>query len=81
MTDKLKYCFSCNFTYKDFEKHRKHLHLENSHWDSYKPIIYKDRLLGKQVIECQNCGMEVIFCANEEASIKFWNDIYRREKS
>ncbi|MBU0977088.1 MAG: hypothetical protein KKD18_01600 [Nanoarchaeota archaeon] len=76
---KLEHCFSCNFTSQDFEKH-----YEQHHgipvWDRYRPIIYKDRLLEKWVIKCQNCGMEVIFTETEDASIELWNDIYRRNK-
>lgn len=78
--DELKHCFSCNFTYEEFEKHKAYLTTEYAQWDTYKPIIYKDRLLGKWVIECQNCGMEVIFSENEGTSIELWNDIYRQDK-
>ena len=77
--DVLKYCFSCNFTHKDFEKHKEYQRGREIHWDTYKPIIYKDRLLGKWVIECQNCGMEVIFSETEDACIELWNNIYRRD--
>ena len=79
MKDELKYCFSCNFTYKDFEKHRERHH-NRPDWDKYRPIIYKGRLLGKWVIECQNCGMEVIFTETEDTCIELWNDIYRQDK-
>ena len=77
--DALKYCFSCNFTLKEFVKYRERHHGKPD-WDRYKPIIYKDRLLEKWVIECQNCGMEVIFNMNEKGSAELWNNIYRKEK-
>ena len=72
MTTELKECFSC-------ELKSTTLLPMNGSWDEYKPMIYKDRLLGKWVIECQNCGMEVIFSETEQGSIDLWNDIYRKD--
>lgn len=79
MTNELKYCFSCNFDMKSFKIHKER-HEDKPVWDKYKPIIYKDRFLDKWVIECQNCGMEVIFDENKQLSIDLWNDIYRKDE-
>lgn len=88
MQKELKYCCSCNFTKKKFKKHQDNLRGTfadkarplSGIWDTYKPMIYKDRLLGKWIIECQNCGMEVIFSETEEDSIDLWNDLCRKDR-
>ena len=79
MEKELKHCFSCNFTEEHFKKHQEQHRGVGIHWDTYKPRIYKDRLLGKWVIECQNCGMEIIFGEDEQFSIELWNEIYRKD--
>lgn len=77
--EELKYCQSCQFTKTEHEEWLlKHPTLAYSTWDKMGPIIYKDRFLNKFVIECQNCGMEIIFNMDtEEEHIKLWNELPR----
>jgi hypothetical protein len=77
-TDELDYCPSCSFGKVDFAKHKATMGFGyTTDWNSYKPLLYKDRLLGKWVVECQNCGMEVLFSLDEAETVTAWNDMPR----
>jgi hypothetical protein len=70
-------CPSCKYTEQQ--------HIENmkrwgsgSHWDKFKPIVYRDRLFGEWVVVCQNCGMAILFNQpTEEGNIDLWNELPR----
>ena len=77
----LLHCPSCKFTEDkliDNQKKWSGLSVNNySTWDNYKPECYKDRLTMQWVIECQNCGMSIIFNEPEGSSIDLWNELPR----
>ena len=77
----LLHCPSCGFDREAFKKHC--YNMRNSiyspiKWNTYKPIIYKDRFLKRWVIECQNCGMKVFFDMDtREENVDLWNELPR----
>lgn len=80
---KLDYCPSCGFSESVYEKWVDNLPLSIfiSEYDSYCPVIHKNRLLDEYVIACQNCGMTVVFPgATKSGAIEAWNDLPRKEK-
>ena len=46
-------------------------------YTSYAPMIYKDRLIGRHVVECQNCGIEIVLDKEEKESIEIYNALPR----
>jgi len=71
-------CPLCNFDDAAYAAHCKHAGNYAGSKESYMPKLYKDRFLNKWVVECQNCGVEVIFnLENEEEHAKAWNRIPR----
>lgn len=81
MNDRLLYCVVCDFDKAAFEKHKDYMigAYETPEWDNYKPILFKDRITGEWIIECQNCGMHMMLHENTpEETAEQWNSIKRR---
>ena len=79
MKQELKSCPSCDFTKIKFnEFNEKYMKLRE--WDDFCPIVYKDRLHQDWIVECQNCGMSVLFDQkDEDENINLWNDLPRKD--
>lgn len=72
-------CPSCMFDDDAYAEHAKRMGYRVGQKDCYMPKLYRDRFLGKWVVECQNCGMEVVFNSDsEEEHTKLWNDLPRK---
>lgn len=57
-------CPSCNYSKGDA---------------GYMPMLYRDRFIGKWLVECRNCGMEVFFDTfGEDESALAWNNLPRK---
>ncbi len=81
MSEELKPCPACNFDKIKQEKHQAKAPFEDRAWKYYQPIIYLNRLLGRYVVECQNCGLEMVLEKNEKESIEVYNSITRSTPS
>jgi hypothetical protein len=68
-------CPSCKFTKNEYEENQKKFGCHGTEWGNYSVISYKSQLTNQWVIECNNCGMKVIFdCADsEDDSIESYN--------
>lgn len=75
----LLYCPSCKLTKEEFEKHKLKMSKVDIIvcWDDYKPIIIKPQILSSYTVECQNCGMTILFFEEEEVTIEKWNELPR----
>jgi len=75
----MKHCPSCKYTEALFKEDEKKWGGKGfSSWVNYKPIVYRDRLSGNWVIECQNCGMAILFGADsKDKNIELWNRLPR----
>jgi hypothetical protein len=75
-------CPSCMFDDAAYAEHAIRMRGTASPKDTYMPKLYKDRFLNKWVIECQNCGMEVVFNSDTEADhAKLWNELPRKHNA
>jgi len=54
-------CPSCRFDDSEYARHVNVCPTYARDRDAYRPILYRSRFMGKWVVECQNCGMEVLF--------------------
>ena len=78
MEEELKCCPSCNFSQEKYNEHLKKAQFYAGTIESYMPMIYRDRHLEKWIIECRNCGMEVIFSMKEKSeNVDLWNKLPR----
>lgn len=78
--EKLKSCPSCMLTKEVYEKLKAKRNpatykLKFPPYTAFIPKIYKSRFLNNWVIECQNCGMQIIFNKDKEICIKLWNGL------
>lgn len=72
-------CPSCMFDDAAYDAQAKRMGHRVGQKDGYMPKLYRDRFLGKWVVECQNCGMEVVFNSDSEADhAKLWNELPRK---
>jgi hypothetical protein len=77
--DELLPCPSCFYTEEKYDSDKKRWALAHQTWADFKPISYRDRLSGKWVIECQNCGMVILFNQPKESeNIELWNELPRK---
>lgn len=73
-------CPSCNFDDAAYEEHVKKAAHYAGKKEMYMPKLYKDRFLKKWVIECQNCGMEIVFNSETETEhAELWNALPRKQ--
>ena len=69
-------CSCCHYTKEKYNQNQKKWDSWANHWDSYKPIVYKSKLLRQWVVECQNCAMTIIFHESDiDIVIKKWNSL------
>jgi len=80
--DELLCCPSCGLTKDKYDEWNKKWERVRLEWDEFKPIVYRDRLLGEWVIECQNCRFTAIFWQSEkEENIELWNELARMKSN
>jgi hypothetical protein len=76
----LNHCPSCNLTDEEFVKFKQKqdsVHMTEAKKEDYWPYIYKPDFLDRWVIECKNCGMQVLFNENKAESVMLWNELKR----
>lgn len=78
--DKLDVCPLCNFTHDDYLAYMKKRGSGGVTWEHFSPMIYRDRLIDRHIVECRSCGMEVIFPEDsEEDCVASWNKLPRHK--
>ena len=78
-TNWLACCPACNFDDAAYEEHVKKAGHYAGKKERYMPMLYKDRHMNAWIVECQNCGMEVIFGEDEAGTALCWNELPRRQ--
>ena len=76
-------CPSCDFTDEKFREHAEVMkrYGDTTHKERMFPALYKDPVFSKWVIECQNCGMTVLFYLDiKEETIDYWDALPRKKK-
>lgn len=75
----LLHCPSCNFDDAAYEEHARRMGFGPLDKDRYMPMLYKDRFLSRWVVECRNCGIEVLFTeSGEQEAADLWNNLPRK---
>ena len=75
---KLLYCPFCKFDDVAYAKHIKETGFYASKRETIMPMLYLSRFLNRWVIECQNCGVEVLFnLSSESEHVEAWNNLQR----
>jgi len=70
----------CNFDDAAYEEHVKKAGYYAGKKESYMPKLYKDRFLNRWVVECQNCGMEIVSNLETGAEhAELWNAMPRKQ--
>lgn len=73
-------CPCCGFDDAAYADHVKKAEYYAGKKEEYMPRLYKDRFLNKWVVECLNCGTEVIFNAgSEQEHADLWNALPREK--
>jgi hypothetical protein len=79
MVDELGVCPSCKFTKEEYVNNQKKFGCHTTDWENYCVMSYKSGLTNQWVIECNNCGMKIIFdcAATEGENIESYNLLSR----
>ena len=74
MSIELKPCPFCNFTPKKYAEHVIAARHYATEYDTYTPVLFKDRITNKWAVECQTCGTVFLLYADCEADAATrWN--------
>jgi len=78
--DLLGCCPACNFDDAAYKEHQKAAPYYAGKREQYMPYLYKDRLTNQWVVECQNCGLDVLFhLDSEKETADAWNSLPRKQ--